>query len=138
MFNTISNVKMVVIGVALTIAALGGLSLYLYVDHLQDELQEQLMVNTANQVKIETQDRTIDRIQKDFKKQTDSLNTVIKRNNEIRAEIARYLEIFKKHDLTKLAAAKPGLIENRVNKATKNVFDQIETDSTFSDNTASK
>jgi len=138
MFNTISNVKMVVIGVALTIAALGGLSLYLYVDHLQDELQEQLMVNTANQVKIETQDRTIDRIQKDFKKQTDSLNTVIKRNNEIRAEIARYLEIFKKHDLTKLAAAKPGLIENRVNKATKNVFDQIETDSTFSDNTVSK
>jgi|TARA_R110002126_G_scaffold51450_8_gene140682 uridine kinase len=138
MFNTISNVKMVVIGVALTVAALGGLSLYLYVDHLQDELQEQLMVNTANQVKIETQDRTIDRIQKDFKKQTDSLNTVIKRNNEIRAEIARYLEIFKKHDLTKLAAAKPGLIENRVNKATKNVFDQIETDSTFSDNTASK
>ena len=138
MFNTISNVKMVVIGVALTVAALGGLSLYLYVDHLQDELQEQLMVNTANQVKIETQDRTIDRIQRDFKKQTDSLNTVIKRNNEIRAEIARYLEIFKKHDLTKLAAAKPGLIENRVNKATKNVFDQIETDSTFSDNTASK
>jgi len=138
MFNTISNVKMMVIGVALTVAALGGLSLYLYIDHLQDELQEQLMVNTANQVKIETQDRTIDRIQKDFKKQTDSLNTVIKRNNEIRAEIARYLEIFKKHDLTKLAAAKPGLIENRVNKATKNVFDQIETDSTFSDNTASK
>ena len=127
-----------IIGVALTVAALGGLSLYLYIDHLQDELQEQLMVNTANQVKIETQDRTIDRIQKDFKKQTDSLNTVIKRNNEIRAEIARYLEIFKKHDLTKLAAAKPGLIENRVNKATKNVFDQIETDSTFSDNTVSK
>ena len=138
MFNTISNVKMMVIGVALTVAALGGLSLYLYIDHLQDELQEQLMVNTANQVKIETQDRTIDRIQWDFKKQTDSLNTVIKRNNEIRAEIARYLEIFKKHDLTKLAAAKPGLIENRVNKATKNVFDQIETDSTFSDNTVSK
>lgn len=138
MFNTISNVKMMVIGVALTVAALGGLSLYLYIDHLQDELQEQLMVNTANQVKIETQDRTIDRIQRDFKKQTDSLNTVIKRNNEIRAEIARYLEIFKKHDLTKLAAAKPGLIENRVNKATKNVFDQIETDSTFSDNTVSK
>jgi hypothetical protein len=138
MFNTISNVKMMAAGIALSVVAVAGLSLYLYVGHLQDELQEQQMVNSANQVKIETQDRTIDRIQKDFKKQTDSLNTVIKRNNEIRAEIARYLEIFKKHDLTKLAAAKPGLIENRVNKATKNVFDQIETDSTFSDNTASK
>ena len=127
-----------VAGIALAVVAIGGLSLYLYVDHLQDELQEQQMVNSANQVKIETQDKTIDRIQKDFQKQTDSLNKVIKRNNEIRAEIKRYLDIFKKHDLTKLAAAKPGLIENRVNKATQDVFDQIETDSTFSDDTVSK
>lgn len=129
---------MMVAGIALAVVAIGGLSLYLYVDHLQDELQEQQMVNSANQVKIETQDKTIDRIQKDFQKQTDSLNKVIKRNNEIRAEIKRYLDIFKKHDLTKLAAAKPGLIENRVNKATQDVFDQIETDSTFSDDTVSK
>ena len=126
---------MMVVGIALSVVAIGGLSLYLYVDHLQDELHEQQMINTANQLKIETQDKTIDRIQKDFQKQTDSLNKVIKRNNEIRAEIARYLDIFKKHDLTKLAAAKPGLIENRVNKATKDVFDQIEIDSTFSDDT---
>ena len=124
-----------VAGIALAVVAIGGLSLYLYVDHLQDELQEQQMINTTPQLKIETQDKTIDRIQKDFQKQTDSLNKVIKRNNEIRAEIARYLDIFKKHDLTKLAAAKPGLIENRVNKATKDVFDQIEIDSTFSDDT---
>jgi hypothetical protein len=138
MFNTISNVKMMAAGIALSVVAVAGLSLYLYVGHLQDELQEQQMVNSANQLKIETQDNTIDKIQRDFKKQTDSLNNVIKRNNEIRAEIKRYLDIFKKHDLTKLAAAKPGLIENRVNKATQDVFDQIETDSTFSDNTISE
>ena len=41
----------------------------------------------------------------------------------------RYLDIFKRHSLTKLAAAKPGLIEPRVNKATKEVFDGIEQDS---------
>ena len=41
----------------------------------------------------------------------------------------RYLDIFKRHNLTKLAAAKPGLIETRVNKATKEVFDGIEQDS---------
>ena len=41
----------------------------------------------------------------------------------------RYLDIFKRHNLTKLAAAKPGLIESRVNKATKEVFDGIENDS---------
>jgi hypothetical protein len=38
----------------------------------------------------------------------------------------RYLDIFKRHNLTKLAAAKPGLLEPRINKGTKNVFDSIE------------
>ena len=41
----------------------------------------------------------------------------------------RYLDIFRRHNLTKLAAAKPGLIEPRMNKATKEVFDGIENDS---------
>ena len=41
----------------------------------------------------------------------------------------RYLDIFKRHNLTKLAAAKPGLIETRVNNGTKEVFEGIEQDS---------
>ena len=45
----------------------------------------------------------------------------------------RYLDIFKRHDLTKLAAAKPGLLEPRVNNGTKNVFDSIEEDSRLLD-----
>ena len=51
------------------------------------------------------------------------------KNQEIEAEMNRYLDIFKRHDLSKLAAAKPGLIEPRVNKATKEVFNGIEQDS---------
>ena len=43
--------------------------------------------------------------------------------------MTRYLDIFKRHNLTKLAAAKPGLIEPRVNKGTKDVFNSIEEDS---------
>ena len=41
----------------------------------------------------------------------------------------RYLDIFARHNLTKLASAKPGLIEKRANNATKQVFDSIEDDS---------
>ena len=37
-------------------------------------------------------------------------------------------DIFKRHNLTKLAKAKPGLIETRANKGTKDVFDSIEKD----------
>ena len=36
------------------------------------------------------------------------------------------MKIFKKHDLTKLARAKPGLIETRANKATDEIFKVIE------------
>ena len=48
--------------------------------------------------------------------------------------MTRYLDIFKRHNLTKLAAAKPGLLEPRINKGTKNVFDSIEEDSRNIDN----
>ena len=34
-----------------------------------------------------------------------------------------------RHNLSKLAAAKPGLIETRVNNGTKEVFESIEQDS---------
>ena len=45
--------------------------------------------------------------------------------------MSRYMNIFRRHNLSKLAAAKPGLIEPRINKGTKNVFDSIEKDSAF-------
>ena len=45
----------------------------------------------------------------------------------------RYLNIFARHDLSKLAAAKPGLIQTRINKGTKDVFDTIENDSVVID-----
>ena len=44
-------------------------------------------------------------------------------------EMDDYLSIFKRHDLTKLARVKPGLIEPRINNGTKKVFEQIEKDS---------
>ena len=75
------------------------------------------------------QEETISTLQNDFAKQTTALNNLQSKNNEIELEMNRYLDIFKRHNLTKLAAAKPGLIESRANKATKEVFDGIEQDS---------
>ena len=50
-------------------------------------------------------------------------------NNEMQAEMDDYLSIFKRHDLTRLARAKPGMVEPRINNGTKKVFEQIEKDS---------
>lgn len=87
----------------------------------------------ANNIKLEgavqMQEEAISTLQNDFAKQTQALTSLQSKNNEIELEMNRYLDIFKRHNLTKLAAAKPGLIESRANKATKEVFDGIEQDS---------
>ena len=92
----------------------------------------------ANNVKLETavaiQEETISSLQNDFALQGKSLLDMQSKNQAIEAEMNRYLDIFKRHNLTKLAAAKPGLIEPKVNKATKEVFDGIEQDSRDIDN----
>ena len=103
---------------------LGGLSYYLWNEN--GVLREN---NAKLEIAIQTQEETISTLQNDFAKQTTALNNLQSKNNEIELEMNRYLDIFKRHNLTKLAAAKPGLIEPRVNKATKEVFDGIEQDS---------
>ena len=65
-------------------------------------------------------------MQDDFANQGQQLNELTRKSQETQLEMNRYLDIFKRHNLTKLAAAKPGLIEKRVNKGTKEVFDAIE------------
>ncbi len=88
---------------------------------------------TQNNAKLESavqlQEDAISSLQNDFTLQTGKLNDLQKKSQETQKEMNRYLDIFKRHSLTKLAAAKPGLIEPRVNKATKEVFDGIEQDS---------
>ena len=86
-------------------------------------------LNQAFELRDQEQKAAIESLQNDFKVQTEGLLAIQSRNQEIEAEMSRYLDIFKRHNLSKLAAAKPGLIETRVNNGTKDVFDSIEADS---------
>jgi|TARA_A100001011_G_scaffold99857_1_gene105233 uncharacterized membrane protein len=86
-------------------------------------------LNQAFELRDQEQKAAIESLQDDFKVQTEGLLAIQSRNQEIEAEMSRYLDIFKRHNLSKLAAAKPGLIETRVNNGTKDVFDSIEADS---------
>jgi hypothetical protein len=106
------------------IVALGGSTYYLW-----NENQTLKANNAKLEYAVETQEETITSLQNDFALQGESLIDMQSKNQEIEAEMNRYLDIFKRHDLSKLAAAKPGLIEPRVNKATKEVFNGIEQDS---------
>ena len=90
--------------------------------------------NVALTFAVEEQKRTIEVIKENFEKQGKALNNLTSRNAEIEGEMTRYLDIFKRHNLNKLAIAKPGLIEKRVNDGTKQIFITIENDSKQLDN----
>ena len=104
------------------ILGIGGYILYTQNENLKAE-------NLAYEVRDQEQKLAIESLQNDFALQTTALTDMQKKNNEIEGEMNRYLDIFKRHNLSKLAAAKPGMIEPRANNATKEVFDSIEADS---------
>ena len=86
----------------------------------------------ANNIQLESavaeQQATIDAIKENFEKQGKALQQQQRINAQIEKEKQEYLAIFARHNLDALAQAKPGLIENRVNKATDAVFEGIEND----------
>ena len=116
----------ILIGVILMMG-LGGWFLYNQNTTLKAE-------NQAFELRDQEQKLTIEAQQQSFETQTSALNNMTARNAEIEGEMSRYLDIFRRHNLNKLALAKPGLIETRVNNGTKDVFDSIENDSKELDN----
>ena len=86
-------------------------------------------LNQAFELRDKEQKLAIETLQNDFALQTEGLQELQLKSQEIQKEMNRYIDIFKRHNLTKLASAKPGLIEPRINKGTKDVFDSIEEDS---------
>ena len=78
---------------------------------------------------LETETASREQAEKNLKVQLEAVGKLTEANTEMQAEMDDYLSIFKRHDLTRLARAKPGLIEPRINNGTKKVFEQIEKDS---------
>jgi len=91
-------------------------------------------LNQAFELRDKEQKEAINSLQQDFELQTQGLKELQKKSNEAQLEMNRYFDIFKRHNLTKLANAKPNLIETRANNGTKKVFDSIEEISRVVDN----
>jgi len=106
------------------IIVMGGLGYFIYIEN--ENLKAE---NAAYVLRDSEQDAAIAQLQGDLELQGEGLKEMQARNAEIQGEMNRYLDIFKRHNLTNLARAKPGLIEPRANKATKEVFNGIEEDS---------
>ena len=78
------------------------------------------------QIKLEEQKATIAAIQESAEKTAAASATLQKQNQQYETQMSEYLDIFRRHNIAQLASAKPGLIEKKANKATKEVFDEIE------------
>lgn len=88
-------------------------------------------------VAFESEKAARERSEQNLQIQLQAVSDLTKKNTEMQAEMDDYLSIFKRHDLTKLARVKPGLIEPRINKGTKDVFEAIEQDSIEVENAGS-
>jgi len=102
---------------------------YVYVKNLQNEIEGQRRVIAAQELADAQQKETIAALQQNLETQTNSLRLQARRSQEIQQEVDRYLDIFRRHNLTRTAAARPGNVETLFNNATKEVFDALEADS---------
>ena len=103
---------------------LGGASYWLY-----NENQTLKENNVKLELAVEEQKEAMEAIKKSYETQGKALLNMQSRNAQIEAEKAEYLDIFRRHNVAKLASAKPGLVELTFNKGTKEVFNAIQEDS---------
>ena len=75
---------------------------------------------------FESEKAARERSENNLQAQLQAVGELIEKNTAMQAEMDDYLSIFKRHNLTKLARAKPGLIEPRINNGTQEVFRAIE------------
>jgi len=115
----------------------GGYAAHLFiVNQLEGRLQEVQrnydvvnQQNVALQAAAEQNARTLENIQAQMQAQAQQIGTLTTRSAELEREKNEYLSIFREHNLYRLARARPGLIEPRINNGTNDVFRQIEQDS---------
>ena len=109
------------------LGSLGGLGFKMYTDTM-NRMQSMANEKAALEVKFQEQKAAMEKQLEVMKLQEESLTNMNERAAIVEAQMKDYLKIFKDHDLTRLARAKPGMIETRANKRTDEIFTVIEND----------
>lgn len=115
------KINFIIIGICATVLS-GSM---LYIKWLQAE-NETLRANQAKlEQSIATQNESIKNYLANQKRQTEQITLLETQRQEAQRELSKLRDTFAKHDIGKLALAKPKLIENIVNKGTKKVKDDM-------------
>jgi hypothetical protein len=119
----------ILIGIIVAMGISGFMYYQFSVVPMKNKLEEQTKVILAQDLRDQEQKAAIEAIQNNLEKTSNSLRGLQVQNQQYEIQMADYLDIFRRHNIAKLASAKPGMIELRINNATKEVFDAIEDDS---------
>ena len=109
------------------IASVGGLGFKMYTDTM-NRMQSLANEKAALEVQVQQATAALERQLEVMALQEESLAEMNERAAIVEAQMQDYLKIFKDHDLTRLARAKPGMIESSANKRTDEIFTVIEND----------
>ena len=80
------------------------------------------------EIAVKTAQESLAAAEANAKKSEAAMTALTARNNELAREKANAMKIFKDHNLTRLARARPGMIEKRANTKTESVFRELEND----------
>ena len=110
------------LGIALLLVASSS---YFWISNLNDKiviLKSNAMVLEGE---ITRQNEQIKQNLEQQKKTFAQIDSLTKKNQENMREVNALKQTFARHDLDALALAKPKLLEGKVNRATKRVFDEL-------------
>jgi len=111
--------------VGVLVAIIGG-SGYTYFRYTQEKISDLTQQVTQYELNIRQCENTLTQIRQDkvrIERETERLQSRVKQAETYQSELMDKLQ---RHDLTRLTLEKPGLIETRVNDATKQVFEDLE------------
>jgi hypothetical protein len=103
------------------VLVLGGTSYWLYTEN------ETLKANNAKlEGAIAVQEEAMATMQKDFTLQTEQLQSMTVRSQEIQRELMRYSNFIKEYKLTAKILEDPVEMERKINNGTKHAFEHIQ------------
>jgi len=113
--------------ILLLLSGIVGGAYYYYTD-TQSRIATLTKKNLALELAAQECTDTLDQVQQNYseiRRNLTALQAELNKSETYRSELQDKL---RRHDLTRLTLEKPGLIERRVNDATKKIFEDLESD----------
>lgn len=121
-----TQAKLIAGGAGILFIGLSVWAGYTYVTNLQDEVKFQ----AEEIVKFETANETLtaerDQLKTDLVENAEDTEVLHQELRDARTEKEALILLFSDHDFTNLVNKKPGLIQNRINKGTDKVFQELQ------------